>query len=48
MPFVHDAISWVMAGGLGAALLGPELGARLRRYYLTTPFAGARMWRLLP
>lgn len=39
--FKPRAISWVMAGGLGAALLGPELGARLHDYFPLTPFAGA-------
>ncbi|HPQ94329.1 MAG TPA: MFS transporter [Thiolinea sp.] len=39
--FRPRAISWVLAGGLGAALLGPELGARLHDAIPLTPFAGA-------
>ncbi len=38
--FKPKAISWVLAGGLGAALIGPELGARLHDYFELTPFAG--------
>ncbi len=38
--FKPKAISWVLAGGLGAALIGPELGARLHDYFQLTPFAG--------
>ena len=38
--FKPKAISWVLAGGLGAALVGPELGARLHDYFDLTPFAG--------
>lgn len=38
--FKPKAISWVLAGGLGAALIGPELGARLHDYFDLTPFAG--------
>lgn len=38
--FKPKAISWVLAGGLGAALIGPELGARLHDYFALTPFAG--------
>nr|CAA6828904.1 MAG: putative membrane protein [uncultured Thiotrichaceae bacterium] len=39
--FKPRAISWVLAGGLGAALLGPELSARFHDYFELTPFAGA-------
>ncbi|HPE58951.1 MAG TPA: MFS transporter [Thiolinea sp.] len=39
--FRPRAISWVLAGGLGAALLGPELGARLHDAIPLMPFAGA-------
>ena len=38
--FKPKAISWVLAGGLGAALIGPELGARLHDYFPLAPFAG--------
>lgn len=38
--FKPKAISWVLAGGLGAALIGPELGARLHDHFELAPFAG--------
>ncbi|MEZ5534943.1 MAG: MFS transporter [Thiolinea sp.] len=39
--FRPRAISWVLAGGLGAALLGPELSARFHDWFPLAPFAGA-------
>jgi MFS family permease len=39
--FKPRAISWVLAGGLGSALLGPELSARFHDWFPLTPFAGA-------
>ena len=39
--FRPKAISWVLAGGLGAALLGPELVQQTRSLLGTVPYAGA-------
>jgi len=39
--FKPKAISWVMAGGLVSALLGPEIVRFAGDYYAPTPYAGA-------
>ncbi len=39
--FRPKAISWVLAGGLGAALLGPELVQQTRSLLGAVPYAGA-------
>ena len=39
--FKPKAISWVLAGGLIAALLGPEILQHTRDYFAPVPFAGA-------
>ena len=39
--FKPKAISWVLAGGLIAALVGPEILQHTRDYFAPVPFAGA-------
>jgi predicted MFS family arabinose efflux permease len=39
--FKAKAISWVMAGGLVSALIGPEIVRLTGDYFAATPFAGA-------
>lgn len=42
--FKAKAISWVLVGGIAAAVIGPQMILNFRDYLAPVPFAGAFLW----